>query len=110
MAFIDDIKIRAKEKIKTIVLPEATDIRVLTATSNILKEGFAKIILIGNKEAILNKAKESNLDLENAEIVDPVTSEKYDEYVPVNLIKKGFAYGVLDIQGMLKRIQNWKKR
>lgn len=36
--------------------------------------------------------------------------EKYDEYVPVNLIKKGFAYGVLDIQGMLKRIQNWKKR
>ncbi len=81
MAFIDDIKIRAKEKIKTIVLPEATDIRVLTATSNILKEGFAKIILIGNKEAILNKAKESNLDLENAEIVDPVTSEKYDEYV-----------------------------
>ena len=81
MAFIDDIKIRAKEKIKTIVLPEATDIRVLTATSNIIKEGFAKIILIGNKEEILSKAKESNLDIENAEIVDPVTSEKYDEYV-----------------------------
>ena len=81
MAFIDEIKIRAKEKIKTIVLPEATDIRVLTATSNILKEGFAKIILIGNKEEILSKAKESNLDIENAEIVDPVTSEKYDEYV-----------------------------
>ena len=81
MAFIDDIKNRAKEKIKTIVLPEATDIRVLTATSNIIKEGFTKIILIGNKEEILSKAKESNLDIENAEIVDPVTSEKYDEYV-----------------------------
>lgn len=32
MAFIDKIKERAKEDIKTIVLPEAEDIRVLEAT------------------------------------------------------------------------------
>ena len=31
--------------------------------------------------------------------------EKYDEYVPDILVKKGFAYGVLDIDGMKKRIQ-----
>ena len=33
--------------------------------------------------------------------------EKYDEYVPDELIRKGFAYGVLDIEGMKKRILSW---
>ncbi|MDE6593943.1 MAG: DEAD/DEAH box helicase [Oscillospiraceae bacterium] len=33
--------------------------------------------------------------------------EKYDEYLPVELIKKGFAYGVLDIEGMKNRIRSW---
>ena len=35
--------------------------------------------------------------------------EKYDEFVPIELIKKRFAYGVLDIQGMIQRVQNLKK-
>lgn len=34
--------------------------------------------------------------------------EKYDEYVPEELVRKGFAYGVLDIEGMKKRILGWK--
>lgn len=46
MSFIEDIKQRAKKDIKTICLPEATDIRILKATQNILKEGFAKIVLV----------------------------------------------------------------
>ncbi|MGI6756243.1 MAG: DEAD/DEAH box helicase [Atopobiaceae bacterium] len=33
--------------------------------------------------------------------------DKYDEYVPQELIQKGFALGVLDIQGMLERISQW---
>jgi ATP-dependent Lhr-like helicase len=33
--------------------------------------------------------------------------EKYDEYVPDELIRKGFAYGVLDIEGMKKRVLSW---
>lgn len=35
------------------------------------------------------------------------TFEKYDEYVPPELIRKGFAYGILDIDGMKKRILEW---
>lgn len=31
--------------------------------------------------------------------------EKYDEYVPIELIRKGFAESVLDIDGMLKRVR-----
>lgn len=33
--------------------------------------------------------------------------EKYDEYVPIELIRKGFAESVLDIRGMLKRVRQW---
>ncbi len=81
MSFLTDIMNRAKQDIKTIVLPEATDIRTLKATDKILKEEFCKIILIGNKEEILNLAKENNLDISKAEIVEPQKSEKYEEYV-----------------------------
>ncbi len=33
--------------------------------------------------------------------------EKYDEFLPVSLVKKGFAYGILDIEGMKYRIRSW---
>lgn len=81
MSFVEDIKNRAKQEIKTIVLPEATDMRTLKATDQILKEEFCKIVLIGNKEEILNLAKENDLDISKAEIVDPTKSENYEEYV-----------------------------
>ena len=35
--------------------------------------------------------------------------EKYDEYVPEELVRKGFACGVLDVQGMKQRMVTWNK-
>lgn len=81
MNFIDSIKERAKKNIKTIILPETEDIRVLEATQKILKEGYSNIILIGNEEKTLKLAKEHNLNIEGANIIDPIKSEKYNEYV-----------------------------
>ena len=81
MSFIEEMKEKAKSSIKTIVLPEATDIRVLRATEKIGKEDFAKVILIGDEEKVLNLAKENNVDISNATIVNPEKSEKYEEYV-----------------------------
>ena len=81
MFFIDRIKQRARKNIKTIILPEAEDIRVLEAASNVLKEKYANIILIGNKENIEKKAEENNLDIREAKIVDPINSEKYEDFV-----------------------------
>ena len=81
MSFIEEIKDRAKKDIKTIVLPEAEDIRTLEATRMVLDEKYAKVILIGNKEKVLEKAKENNIDISGVEIIDPVKSKKYDEYV-----------------------------
>ena len=56
MGFVELLKKRAKESVKTIVLPETEDMRTLEATDKILKEGVAKIILIGNEEEINKKS------------------------------------------------------
>ena len=52
MSFIESIKQRAKQNIKTIILPEAEDKRVLEAASKVIAQGFAKVILIGDKELL----------------------------------------------------------
>ena len=80
MNFIETIKNKAKSEMKTIILPEAEDIRVLEATEKVGKEGFAKIILVGNTEKTKEIAKENNIDISSAEIIDPERSEKYEEY------------------------------
>ena len=36
--------------------------------------------------------------------------EKYDEYVPEELVRKGFAMGVLDLAGMKERVLGWKEK
>ena len=33
--------------------------------------------------------------------------DKYDEFLPEELIRRGFAYGVLDVEGMLNRVREW---
>ena len=33
--------------------------------------------------------------------------EKYDEYVPAELVRKGFAYGILNIGEMTARVRDW---
>ena len=44
MNFIESIKERARKDIKTIVLPESSDLRVVKAAVTAVKEKYAKII------------------------------------------------------------------
>ena len=81
MDFLERTIERAKSDIKTIVLPESSDLRIIKAASIALEKGIANIVLVGNQEEILSKASENALDVSQAIIVDPLKSEKYDEYV-----------------------------
>ena len=80
MSFIEQIKQRAKQEIKTIVLPEATDVRILEAAQIVKKEGYAKVILIGNEEEVRKLANEKNIDLGETEIIDPSKSKEIERY------------------------------
>ncbi len=56
-------------------------------------------------------AEEAEKEFDPMELVYPKEIplfEKYDEYVPAELVKKGFAYGILDIEGMRARIRSWR--
>jgi phosphate acetyltransferase len=76
--FLESVIERAKSDKKTIVLPESTDIRIIKATAMILEKGFADIILVGDENNI-NEMK-GELDISKAKIVNPSTSEKFEEY------------------------------
>ncbi len=80
MTFIEEIKEKAKQDIKTIILPESEDNRVLEGASKVLKEGYANIILIGDEAEINERAKKNNIDISGAKIINPKTSEKFEKY------------------------------
>ena len=81
MSFIEGLKNKAKQSIKTIILTESEDKRVLKAAQKVKEEGFANIILIGNEQDANKLAKENNIDISGIPVINPETSEKYDEYV-----------------------------
>ena len=81
MSFIEEVKKRAKKNLKTIILPESEDTRVLEAAEKIIKEGFAKVILLGNEEKIHEESLKRGIDLDKVEILDPEKSSKREEYV-----------------------------
>ena len=80
MNFIETIKERAKQDVKTIVLPESNDRRSLIAAHKILQEGIANLIMIGKEEKIMDGARWLELDLSKVKVVDPETSDKFEEY------------------------------
>lgn len=80
MAFIEQIKERARTQIKTIVLPEATDARILEAAEIVKNEGYAKVILLGEEEKVREIAKEKGINIGDTKIIDPAKSEKLEEY------------------------------
>lgn len=81
MKFIDKIKERAKQNIKTIVLPEAEDIRTLEAARKVTDEGFAKILLIGNKVKVEELARDNNINISDINIIDPNTDYRKEALI-----------------------------
>ncbi len=78
--FTDKLKQRAKCDVKTIVLAEGEDMRTVEAAAIVLKEGYAKIKILGNEEKIKAMAAEKGLDISGAQIIDPESSDKTEEY------------------------------
>ncbi|MBN1159046.1 MAG: phosphate acetyltransferase [Bacteroidales bacterium] len=81
MKLIDDIKENARKHKQRIVLPESHEERTLAAADIALNEDLANIILIGNREKILQHAEKSNLkSIGKATFVDPLKNEMTEAY------------------------------
>ncbi|WP_295420712.1 phosphate acetyltransferase [Sulfurovum sp.] len=62
---------QAREKRKKIILPESTDERILRATEILLNRNIVDIILLGDKSIIEYKARQLDINITKASIVDP---------------------------------------
>ena len=83
MDLISEIVERAKANKQRIVLPEGTEERTLKAANQILTDGVADLILLGNPDEIMNLAKEWGLgNIHKATIIDPENKNnpKQEEY------------------------------
>ncbi|MBL7214165.1 MAG: phosphate acetyltransferase [Phycisphaerae bacterium] len=78
--FFDKIIKKASENIKTIVLPEGSDERTIDAAVNVLKLGFAKIIILGDIDRIIARLKEKGADPSGLQILNPATDARRDEF------------------------------
>lgn len=78
MNFLEQISERAKGDIKTIVLPESSDIRTIKAAAMAQQGGFANIVLIGKETEIKKLA--GDLDISKAKIIDPEASQDFEKY------------------------------
>lgn len=80
MSAIEKIKAKARADVKHIVLPEGAEPRTVQASAKILKEGVARVTLLGNPEEVRKVAAETGTDLTGVAIIDPATSEKSAAY------------------------------
>jgi len=70
---------KAKSDPKTIAFPEGDNEKILRAAKELVEEGIAKPILIGDKKKIAQKLAELNIELE-VPIIDPADSELTEAY------------------------------
>ncbi len=79
MGFIEGIFEKARSDKKTIVLPEASDPRIVEAAARIISEDFANVVLIGDQQEI--QAVAPQWDVSGARFVNPSKSPDYPDFV-----------------------------
>ena len=78
--FISRVFDRASKDIKTIVLPESNDNRVIRAATWALRDNIANIIMIGDEKKVSERAKKMRVDISDIVFVDPADHPKFNEY------------------------------
>lgn len=81
MSLVEQIKSKAKKNLKTVVLPESYDERMLFAAQQVVEQGLAKIVILGNPEEIKSSASAKGVNLSGVEILDPARAPKLGSYV-----------------------------
>jgi phosphate acetyltransferase len=74
---------RARALPQRIVLPEGEDSRVIAAASQISREGFARLTLIGRKAVIESHARDHKFALDGVTILEPAMTPNLDTYAQI---------------------------
>lgn len=80
--FMRNINVSAKKDPKRIVFPEGDNPKIIWAASEIVRDGYAKPILLAkSKEALLNKFEELHHSPEGIEIIQPKQWPYREDYI-----------------------------
>ena len=79
-AYLKQLMARAGQNVKTIVLPEGEDERILKAAHIIAENKAANVIILGDKSEIERYFSENGMNFEKIEIIKPEESPRLNEY------------------------------
>jgi len=80
LMFENDLIERARADRRHLVLPEGTEERILRASETLLRRGVAELTLLGDPGEISRRARELGVEIGDARLVDPATSEWRDDF------------------------------
>lgn len=80
MSFIEEIKEKAKQNLRTVVFPEGDERRTVQAAAILQKEGLVCPILLGKPGAIRAAAEQTGADISGIPLTDPAQSPNLAEY------------------------------
>lgn len=80
MHLVDQIKAKARADLRTVVLPEGYDDRMIEAAARIVEERLAYVILLGNGDKLKARAMELGVSLDGVTLVDPKMSYLLGSY------------------------------
>jgi len=101
---LNEIQEKASKRLKTIVLPESHDERVLKAAEILTKKGIVKVITLGNEEKIREDAARLSVDLQGVRIIDPERSESASDFANIFFnLRKHKGVTIEDARKIIKR-------
>ncbi|MEU8208360.1 phosphate acetyltransferase [Micromonospora sp. NPDC049044] len=80
LMFENELIDRARSQRRHLVLPEGTEERILRAAEILLRRGVADLTLLGRPDDIARRTRELGIDLGDATVVDPATSDWRDDF------------------------------
>lgn len=80
LKFESKLYAKARANIKTVVLPESGDERILRAAAIIKQSGAANLILLGRQDEAQKNANKLGLDLSGVKILDPQTDASLEKF------------------------------
>ena len=80
LKFENDLYAKAASNLKSVVLPESDDERILKAAHIINESKAVKIVLLGDENEINSKAGNLGLNLDGIRIINPANNEYSDEF------------------------------
>lgn len=83
MDVLEQLRNKAKILDRSVVFPEGDDDRTLQAVAELQQKGIVRSIVVGDEKELARRARELDLDLRGAEIVDPSLSPHKGEFADI---------------------------